>query len=394
MYSPKICLVAHFAYGAIAGGKKGHIGGVEYQTSLTAKWLAARGHDVSMITWDDGQPDDERIDGVRVIKLCRRDAGLPIVRFVHPRWTSLNRALRAADADVYYQNCGEYVTGQVAMWCRRNGRGFVYSVASDADCQADLPAMKKMRERVLYRYGLRHADHVIVQTNKQRKLLTDGFGRSAELIPMPCRGLHADDWRPPTAPAGRPPRVLWLGRVAHVKRPDRLLELARACPEMQFDFVGPSDGTDYARQVIAEASGVENLTYHGPATREQLRDYYSRADCFCCTSEYEGFPNTFLEAWSCGLPIVSTVDPDGVIAKNELGTLANDVPALAAGLHTLLGDVNRWRVAAASAYRYYFDNHRIDVVMPRFERIFGDLAASRINERAKLRPSLSGRNAE
>ena len=89
---PRICLVSHFAYGALAGGKNGHIGGVEWQTSLTAKWLAARGFDVSMITWDEGQPDDTRIDGVRVIKMCRRDAGLPFVRFAHPRWTSLVRA--------------------------------------------------------------------------------------------------------------------------------------------------------------------------------------------------------------------------------------------------------------------------------------------------------------
>lgn len=35
-----ICLVAHFAYGALAGGEHGHIGGVERQTSLMAKWLA------------------------------------------------------------------------------------------------------------------------------------------------------------------------------------------------------------------------------------------------------------------------------------------------------------------------------------------------------------------
>jgi len=51
----KLCLVAHFAYGAALGGMHGHIGGVEWQTNLLAKWLAPQGHSVSLVTWDEGQ---------------------------------------------------------------------------------------------------------------------------------------------------------------------------------------------------------------------------------------------------------------------------------------------------------------------------------------------------
>jgi len=45
-----ICFVPHYAYGAMAGGNSGHIGGVERQTSLMARWFAARSHRVSMLT--------------------------------------------------------------------------------------------------------------------------------------------------------------------------------------------------------------------------------------------------------------------------------------------------------------------------------------------------------
>jgi hypothetical protein len=71
-----ICLVAHNTYGAMAGGSSGFVGGVERQTSLMARWLAGKGHAVSMLTWDEGQPDNVIIDGVRVIKVCGREAGL------------------------------------------------------------------------------------------------------------------------------------------------------------------------------------------------------------------------------------------------------------------------------------------------------------------------------
>ena len=84
---PTVCVVAHAAYGALTGGHNGQAGGVENQTSMTARWLTARSYPVCMVTWDEGQPNEQVIDGVRVIKLCSRRAGLKGLRFFHPRWT-------------------------------------------------------------------------------------------------------------------------------------------------------------------------------------------------------------------------------------------------------------------------------------------------------------------
>jgi glycosyltransferase involved in cell wall biosynthesis len=369
--APAICLVAHFAYGALAGGGNGHIGGVERQTSLTARWLAARGHRVSLVTWDGGQSDDTTIDGVRVIKMCRQKDGLRGVRFFHPRWTSLNRALRAADADLYYQNCAEYVTGQVGLWCHRHGRKFVFSVANDPEVDPRLPGMH-LRERVLYRYGLRAADRIVVQTRAQQARLREGFGLDSVVIPMPCPGPPDGQYQPPPPPA--PPwRVLWVGRICEQKRPDRLLELARACPELQFDLVGPPSQNTYSQSILEQARRVSNVALRGPVPRERMPDVYRAAACLCCSSDVEGFPNTFLEAWSQGLPIVSTFDPDGLIAARGLGAVARNVAELAAALRTLLNSPQQWCAASANARRYYMENHTVETILPRFERLFLDV---------------------
>ena len=50
------------------------------------------------------------VDGIRLIGICPPDAGLPVVRFVHPRVSGLVRAMREADAEVYYHNCAEAFT--------------------------------------------------------------------------------------------------------------------------------------------------------------------------------------------------------------------------------------------------------------------------------------------
>jgi glycosyltransferase involved in cell wall biosynthesis len=370
---PSFCLVAHNAAGAMFGGNQGHIGGVERQTSLMARWLAAQGYGISLLTWDEGQAKEEFVDGVRVISMCSRDSGLPGLRFFHPRWTSLIQALHRADADVYYHNCAEYVTGQIALWCGRHGKKFVYSSASDLDCTPGLPDIKKWRVRVLYRHGLLHADRVVVQTGKQQSMLREGFGLESTVLPMPCPGPSSTEYQAPEPPRYDSSRILWVGRISPEKCPERLLELARLCPEVHFDVVGPVDGSEYARNINNRAAILPNLTLHGAMPRARMPEFYSHAACLCCTSLLEGFPNTFLEAWSYGLPIVSTFDPDRLIAERHLGVAAGDAVGLAEGIQRLIQYPDEWLQISARARRYYVENHTLDAVMPRFVGIFLDV---------------------
>lgn len=372
--SLRVAIVAHFAYGAMAGRGTGHIGGVEKQTTMMARWLAARGHEVSLLTWDEGQADGVVIDGVRVLKFCGRDDGLPVLRFVTPRWTTLNAALARADADVYYQNCGEYVTGQVALWCRLHRRAFVYSAASDADCDGDLPLMPERRVRAFYRLGVRLADRVIVQTGRQQGMFARGFGRDATVIPLPCAPPETSA---ATLQSPDRPTILWIGRICEVKRPDRFLEVAARLPECRFLLVGPEDDRPaYTAMIRERAARLANVTMSGAASRAEVERLLEDAACLCCTSDHEGFPNTFLEAWSHGRPIISTWDPDDLIAAHGLGLVAaRDPDSVAAAIRVLLSSHVEWQRASQNARRYFDETHALDQVMPRFERVFSEAAA-------------------
>lgn len=374
-----IGIVSPYAFGAISGGATGHAGGVERQTALTARWLAARGHMVSLLVWDEGQADEVRIDGVRVIKMCRLEDGLPGLRFLHPRWTSLRAALARADADVYYHNCAEYVTGQIALWCRRRGRAFVYSVASDPECDPALPALRQARARALFRFGLRHADRIIVQTRRQSRLLREGWQLESTVLPMPCPGPAA--LAPREFPAGRA-RLIWVGRISPEKRPEWLLDLAAALPEIDVDVVGPSSERDVAtaQAFLERAASVSNLHIRGRVARERMPEVYRDAAGLVCTSEYEGFPNTFLEAWSHGVPVFSTIDPDDLIADRGLGAVAGGTTALARSIRAALGSPDDWRRMSENARTYYASRHMVEAALPAFESIF---AASALQARAR-----------
>lgn len=371
----KLCLIAHYAYGALSGGDNGHVGGVERQSSIMAKWLAARGHDVSILTWNEGDELTSEIDGVKVIRMCRRSEGIPVMRFVHPRWTSLVAAMKQADADVYYQNCGEYVTGQVALWCRSNHRRFVYSVASDVDCDPRLPEMKTLRERVLYRFGIRHADRIIVQTRGQQDMLRNGFGLDSIILPMPCQGPDQNAYVHPGPPDNRRCSVLWAARIQPSKRLELLVDVARMLPEVEFVVAGGSYKDDvYTGNLMRSAKDLSNIKMLGMVSRDKMPQLYRAANIFACTSSYEGFPNTFLEAWSHGLPVVSTFDPDGLIDGCGLGIAVRDAASMADAIRRLQRDEKTWSEMSLAARRQYLENHTLDAVMNRFEGVFKEAA--------------------
>jgi glycosyltransferase involved in cell wall biosynthesis len=178
------------------------------------------------------------------------------------------------------------------------------------------------------------------------------------------------DYVPPSPPDADRSRVLWVARICEQKRPDRLVDLAEACPDLQFDVVGPTYESAYSQAAASRLRHLRNVTVHGGVPRERMPEFYRRAACLLCTSDVEGFPNTFLEAWSHGLPVVSTFDPDRLIAARNLGVSAHDVAGLAEGLRGLLSSRQRWLEASATARGYYLENHTVEAVMPQFERVF------------------------
>lgn len=369
----KICIVANNAYGALTGEDAGHIGGVERQTALLSEWLSNNGHQVSVITWDEGGDKIEYIGDIKVIKLCKISDGLPGLRFFTPRWSSLISALKIADADLYYHNCAEYVTGQVAMWCKANKKPFIYTVASDADCELNLPNLQSKREQILFRYGLTHANLVITQTKKQQLLLSQNYNIDATVINMPGTPPdYIDNFN--RAALFNKQKVIWVGRLNKVKRIEWLIDIAEKMPHIQFEVIGPCyDNSEFAR-----LKSTKNINYMGKVGRFDMPQVYQNASILCCTSIYEGFPNTYLEAWSYGIPVITTIDPDNIIHNNRLGFHATTQAEFVIHLNTLLNNSKQWQLCSKNSEQYYNSNHEQNTVMTQFESAFLDLLSLNI----------------
>ncbi|MDH5180924.1 MAG: glycosyltransferase family 4 protein [Gammaproteobacteria bacterium] len=375
---PSICFVAHNAYGALAGEDTGHIGGIERQQAMMAKWLAAHGYKVSMVTWEEEGGNPALVNGVRVYTMCKRTDGVRFVKFFYPRWSSLNRAMAQADADIYYYNCGELGLGQVVMWAKRHGKKSMYTVASEIDCNFNIKNKDVLRERLLYHYGVRHADDIVVQTNAQKKLLAETYQRESTLIPMPSTGFGLSEaWLDEKIQAAPSPRVIWVGRFSNEKRLEWLLGAAENLPEVRFDILGAANfNTDYARKLNVWANRLKNVKVHGRVQHDRIGAFYKNATLLCCTSLYEGFPNVFLEAWSTGLPVITTFDPDNIVQNYKLGEFVMSTEALELAIRKMITDRNKYESAARNAWHYFHNHHTLDHGMALFEKQFARLMAA------------------
>ena len=363
---PHICFVAPTTWPVLSGDPSiPVVGGAELQQTVIATALAKRGYRVSMLCLDYGQADREVVDGVTVHKLHRPDEGLPVLRFVHPRMTKLWSAMKRVDADVYYQRCAAVHTGYVAAFCARYGKKSIYAGASDVDFIPGKQDIVYARDRFIFEQGLKRVDRVIVQNPEQARLLKENFGRDGALIPN-CFTP------PPGAEPDAAGYVLWVASLRASKRPEVLLEVARRMPKYQFVMIGGADpdpaGQAFGRRIRDEAALLPNVEYKGFLPFAEADRYFDRARVLVNTSLYEGFPNTFLQAWSRGVPTAAFVDTGSRQDGEPVYAIAPDVQVLCAQIERLMSDEAHWRGASRRARAFFDGHHSVEAVVGQYER--------------------------
>ena len=342
----RICIVGLHDYPLLSRSGDGHVNGESLQHVLLARAWRDLGLDVSVVVFDQGQGAERVHEGIRAIAAHVQGGGFPGLRFIHPRITGLLAALSAADAEVYYQSPSGSATGVTAWFCRRRGRRMVYRVASDANCVPGRQLIRLWRDRKLYEYGLRRADLVATQTLAQSNLLRDHYGVPSVTVNMAVE--------PPTETASNrcDIDVLWVSNLRSVKRPELVLELARQLPHVNFTLAGGVVYQDYYDEIAAAAARLPNVTMLGHVPYEAIGALFARSRLFLNTSSVEGFPNTFLQAWIRGVPVVTFFDPDRLVRQHRLGIAVDSLPEMRAVLARLLVDDAEREALGARARRF------------------------------------------
>jgi glycosyltransferase involved in cell wall biosynthesis len=294
-----------------------------------------------------------------VRKIFRQQEGVPVLRFLHPRLTSMWRALKAVNADIYYFRSAAMWVGVLAGFCRAAGKRLVYAGASNKDFEPDQSGqIPYARDRWLYRQGLERADAIVAQNEYQRSTCKQTYARDAVVIPSV--------YELPGHRAEKGDLVLWVGTVHENKRPGLFFDLARRMPLRRFVMIGgPGTNRAFYEEMRSRAAAIPNLEFKGFLPLAQVEPWFDRARVLVNTSTYEGMPNVFLQAWARGVPTVATVD----VGVQE-HRVAPDVDALVHGVEDSFANPARGEACRA----YFQRTHSSSSVLARYNELFESLA--------------------
>ncbi|MFC6835095.1 glycosyltransferase family 4 protein [Halomarina ordinaria] len=363
--NPHICFISPWLYRYIEQEDGKASGGAERQQHLIASELRERGYDVSVIVGDFGQPERYEVDGFDLWKGCPTDVAGP--REMLNRVYQLRKTMKAVDADVYYVRGGPRLHFVTLLLAKSLGKDRLFCIANDSDVDPEYLERRYGRAFTkLYLRSIGETEYLVAQTERQRARIREQVGVDPTVIPngydLPPRSelLEQDDRE----------YVLWIGTSDRdKKKPLRLLELADSLPEEEFVMVCQQESSD---AFYAELAGIvedrPNMEFVPGVAPDAIHDYYREASLLVNTSDYEGFPNTFLEAWRYAVPVVSqrfSLD----VFEEGIGIESGSMKRLVEDVGRLQRDVDERREMGERARAYVEEHYQLEAVVDRYEEV-------------------------
>lgn len=219
----------------------------------------------------------------------------------------------------------------------------------------------------LYEASMPKIDYIISQNEYQASTLKQNYNRNSLIIPNIWGSMPVGSNSETTLA-----EVVWVGNFRHLKRPEWFLEAARNLPDIKFAMAGSAASAELYNEMEREAKSIPNLDFLGQIPIEKSNMLIGNAKLLVCSSEYEGFPNTFLQAWASGVPVVSTVDPNDLIKTYNLGIIVDSPESLVAAIEKLTKDNGLYQTLQRSINSYFSVHHSAQICFENLMKYISD----------------------
>lgn len=298
------------------------------QIALLAKALAKSGHDVVVIDpfSDSAFQSDE---GVSIIPVPGWNKGFRGFRMLTHRLPAFYRLLCKQKADVYYVRLRSYLHIPAYLAAKKNKARFIQALAHDLDVQGHAGKLKNeyfdrfqffkylsvsLPNDLAFDWLLKRSHFIFLQHSGQKVRFQKIKGKEVlfrnliVLPPSPISREITDDY------------YIHVGAISVLKGSENLFQLiGKISSGVKVVIVG--NARDKRSMAIVEKlSKFPNVLLMGRKSHAETLQLISKSKALISTSNFEGFPNIFLESWVSSVPVISLhINPDQIIEKYGLG---------------------------------------------------------------------------
>lgn len=168
-------------------------------------------------------------------------------------------------------------------------------------------AMEEYKSYKLAHWCMKKSDMIVLLANKAKRLLDENWkdiNTSRCVIYNPCNDVASIPY------SQHEKTILYAGRFTENKCGWLLIKafslIKNKYPEWKLNILG--DGPEKAKYInlIKENELEDFVDMPGFLHGDELIRYYQKAGIYAMTSHYEGLPMVVVDAWSYGVPVIST----------------------------------------------------------------------------------------
>ncbi len=203
---------------------------------------------------------------------------------------------------------------------------------------------KNFIDRIIMKILYKRSDGFVFQTKEAQEYFSSKIQQNSVIIPNPINPLFI------VKPYGgkREKNIVTVGRLEEQKNHKLLINSFNIIKEKYKDYniliYGSGSLEDELKSYVKKLKLENRVIFKGES--DNIKDEIYKSKMFVLSSDYEGMPNSLMEAMSLGLPCISTDCPCGgsrfLISNNKNGILVpvNDQLALSHAIEKIIDDEN------------------------------------------------------
>ena len=318
------------------------IGGIAVQMYFWAQVFRDNGWEVYSLTYD----NEKQKEGIHF----KRQRNVKRINFILEWWYAVKYILSIKPDIIIYRGANRNLF-PLAVVAKVFHKKLIFFGASDVNFEPDKEITATGFNGKCYRRAIPMVSKIIVQNQFQHDALLQNYGRESLKLSNLWGNLKDD------IKIEERYDVIWVANFRRLKRAEWVLEAAKNNPSYTFAIVGGPGEERYFEEIRSLAEGIPNVSFLGPKSFFESNALIKNSRLLLCTSNFEGFPNTFLQAWFFKLPVISTVDPSEVIKMNELGKVITSIEELSQSIESVLIDTEYYERLRNNVKLYFLKNH-------------------------------------